>query len=257
MQQASHEHLTQELARVRSESEQALETQLIAASAEAERVRIEATREAREAAESAAGEALKSEIARVRAETEQTLAIQLVKLRGEDDERRKQELAEITAQVAQLKDDAAEQAKAAAPTGDDLPTPDTTDSAEISRKDYYSLWHPAEGAGTESDEPAVSASRTSNLQRIVFGGVAAACILVGVMLGTGGVEETETGSIRIDGPPGAQVWVEGTLIGETPLPEISAELGEHEVVVIHPETGEIRRTVTVVADAPAVLSLDQ
>ena len=149
-------------------------------------------------------------------------------------------------------------AKANALIGDDLPTPDTTgDSGETSRKDYYSLWHPAEGASTESVEPGVSASRTPNLQRIIFGGVAAACILVGVMLGTGGVEEPESGSILIEGPPGAQVWVEGTLIGETPLPEISAELGEHEVVVIHPETGEVRQTVTVVADTPAVLSLDQ
>jgi hypothetical protein len=72
-----------------------------------------------------------------------------------------------------------------------------------------------------------------------------------------GNEEPETGSILIDGPPGALVWVEGTLIGETPLPEITVELGEREVVVIHQETGEVRQTLTVGADEPAVLSLDQ
>ena len=303
LQQASNEHLLEELARVRSESEQALEAQLVAASADAERVRAEATREAREAreaAESAAEQALRSEIARVRADTEQTLASELVKLRGEDDERRKKELAEITAQVAQLKDAAAEQAKAAAaealqseldrvrrsavvqervirlapppltppvapsgaeadaPVEDDVPTPDTTgDSEEASQKDYYSLWRPTEDTDAESGQPVAFAGRTSNLRRMVFGGIAAACILVGVMLGTRGIEEAEVGSIVIDGPPGAQVWVEGTLIGETPLPEISAELGEREVVVIHPESGEVRETVTVGADAPAVLSLDQ
>ena len=290
----------EELARVRRESEQALEAQLTAASAEAERVRTDATREAREAAESAAGQALKSEIARVRADADQALAAELVKLRGEDDERRKKELAEITAQVAQLKDAAAEQAKAAAaealqseldrvrrstvvqervirlapppmessvapsvaevdaPSPDpDLPTDETTDdSPETPQKDYYSLWHSAAGTDAESDEPAALASRTSNLRGKVFGGAAAACILVGVML-SGGSEETETGSILIDSPPGAQVWVEGTLIGETPLPEISAELGEREVVVIHPETGEVRETVTVSTDTTAVVSLDQ
>ena len=292
LQQASDEHLTRELGRVRSESEQALEAQLIAASTEAERVRTEATRDAREAAESAAEQALRSEIARVRADTQKTLAIELVKLRSEDDERRKRELADITAQVAQLKDAAAEQAKAAAaaalqseldrvrqtavvqervirlapppmepsvapavaethdPIVDDSPAPDTTgDSPETSHKDYYSLWHSAEGEN-ESDAPSAVASRTSRVRQIVLGGAVAACLLVGVMLGTGGVEGPETGSILIDGPPGAQVWVEGTLIGETPLPEISAELGEREVVVIHPENGEVRQMVTVGTDAP-------
>ena len=291
----------EELARVRHESEQALEAQLAAASAEAERVRTEATREARAAAESAAGQALKSEIARVRADAEQALAAELVKLRGEDDERRKKELAEITAQVAQLKDAAAEQAKAAAAEAlqseldrvrrstvvqervirlapppmessvapsvaevdaphtapDDLPTADTTDDgAETPQKDYYSLWHSADGTDAESDKPAALASRRLSLRGKVFGGAAAACILIGVML-SGGSEETETGSILIDSPPGAQVWVEGTLIGETPLPEISAELGEREVVVIHPETGEVRETVTVSTDTTVVVSLDQ
>ena len=212
----------------------------------------------------------------------------------------KSALAEITAQVTQLKDAAAEQAKAAAaealqseldrvrrstvvqervirlapppmepsvtpsvaeadaPIADNPPTPDTTDgSPETSQKDYYSLWHAADGTDAESDEPAALASRTSNPRRMVFGGVAAACILVGVLLSSGGNEETGTGSILIDGPPAAQVWLEGTLIGETPLPEISAELGEREVVVIHPENGEVRQTVTVGADATAVVSLDQ
>jgi hypothetical protein len=61
--------------------------------------------------------------------------------------------------------------------------------------------------------------------------------------------------LLIDGPPGAQVWVEGTLIGETPLPKISAEIGEREVVVIHPEAGEIRETVMVDSESPAVLTL--
>ena len=223
----------------------------------------------------------------------------MVKLRGEDAERRKKELAEITAQVGQLKDAAAEHAKAAAaealkselerirqstvvqervirlapppiersvpavaeaaaPVVNDLQTPEVTDDEpEAAQNDYYSLWQATDGTETEADEPGASASRAPKLRQIVFGGVAAACILVGVMLGFGGNEETETGSILIDGPPGAQVWVEGTLIGETPLPEITAELGEREVVVIHPETGEVRQTLTVGADEPAVLSLDQ
>jgi len=93
-------------------------------------------------------------------------------------------------------------------------------------------------------------------RQILFGGAAAACVLIGVMLGFGGLGESQTVYIQIDAPPGAQVWLEGTLIGETPLPDISAEVGEQEVVVIHPETGEIRRTVIVGADSHTILSLD-
>ncbi len=76
------------------------------------------------------------------------------------------------------------------------------------------------------------------------------------MFGGGTLDSMPTGHILIDGPPGAQVWVEGTLIGETPLPEISAEIGEREVVVIHPEAGEIRQTVMVDSESPAVLTLE-
>ena len=268
------------------------------ASAEAERVRAEATREGREAAEAAAGQALQTEIARVRADTEHTLAAEFVKLRSEEDERRKRELAEITAQVAQLKDAAAEQAKAAAaqalqseldrvrqatvvqervirlapppvepavappvaqvePASEDASAADeTADSPETSTKDYYSLWQTDDTDG-EPDEAQAATPRKTGLRQILFGGAAAACILVGVMLGTGGSEQDPTGYILIDSPPGAQVWVEGTLIGETPLPEISAGVGEHEVVVIHPDAGEVRQTVTVDADSSTILTLVQ
>ena len=69
--------------------------------------------------------------------------------------------------------------------------------------------------------------------------------------------KTETSSVLIDSPPEAWVWVKSTLIGETPLPKVSAALGYREVVVIHPETGKVRETVAVSTDAPAVPNLDQ
>ena len=220
-----------------------------------------------------------------------------MKLRSEEDKRRKRELAEITAQVAQLKDAAAEQARAAAaqalqseldhvrqatvvqervirlapppvepavapvaqvePASEDASSTDeTADSPETSTKDYYSLWQTDDTDG-ERDEAQVATPRKTGLRQMLFGGAAAACILIGVMLGTGGSEQDPTGYILIDSPPGAQVWVEGTLIGETPLPEISAGVGEHEVVVIHPDAGEVRQTVTVDADSSTILTLGQ
>jgi len=69
--------------------------------------------------------------------------------------------------------------------------------------------------------------------------------------------QPETSSVLIDSPPGAWVWAKSTLIGETPLLNVSAALGYREVVVIHPETGKVRETVTVSTDATAVPNLDQ
>ena len=73
--------------------------------------------------------------------------------------------------------------------------------------------------------------------------------------GMGSAPEGNTGYIVVDGPPGAQVWIEGQLIGQTPLPEISAEVGAREVIIRHPDAGEIRETVTVDPEAPAMLRL--
>ena len=120
--------------------------------------------------------------------------------------------------------------------------------------DYYSLFRGGDAQDGTDPETAPPARRV-NLRQVFVGIGAAAVILLGFFIGTGSLDDRSTGLILIEGPPGAQVWVEGQLIGETPLPEISADVGDREVVVLHPETGEVRQTVVVDADSPAILTL--
>ena len=291
----SDAHLANELNRVRSEAEEALSAQLAEASVEAERVRTDATRQAREVAEAAAERTLQTEIERVRADTEKTLSEGLLKLRREEDERRERQLSEITSQVAQLKDAAAQQAKNAAEalkseldrgreakvvhervvrlapepiavapppvvaqpsiaTVESPPSDGAAATEGTGGNDYYSLFRDSDrqdGAALETAPPA----RRVSLRQAFIGIGAAAIVLVGVFVGTGTLDQQSTGLILIEGPPGAQVWIEGQLIGETPLPEISAEVGTLEIVVLHPEAGEVRQTVVVDADSPAILTL--
>ena len=45
------------------------------------------------------------------------------------------------------------------------------------------------------------------------------------------------GSVSINALPWAEVWIDGTSVGQTPLGNLSVPLGEHEVVFRHPELG--------------------
>ena len=67
--------------------------------------------------------------------------------------------------------------------------------------------------------------------------------------------ELPDGHLRIDGPTGADVWVGGRLIGQTPLSDTPIVMGLHDVVVRHPALGEWREEVVVGADAPTVLTV--
>ncbi len=130
------------------------------------------------------------------------------------------------------------------------------DSDEQAPQDYYSLWRG--GDASEDTEVAEEVEGpASRVRRILLGAGAAACVVLALYFGMAGGPDGDTGYIVIDGPPGAQVWVAGKLIGQTPLPEISAEVGTLEVIVRHPDAGEIRETVTVNTEAPAVLRLAQ
>lgn len=53
------------------------------------------------------------------------------------------------------------------------------------------------------------------------------------------------GSVNINATPWAEVWVDGTSIGVTPLAKVSLPLGEHVFVFRHPQLGERRRTARV------------
>ena len=56
------------------------------------------------------------------------------------------------------------------------------------------------------------------------------------------------GSVSINALPWAEVWIDGTSVGQTPLGNLSVPLGEHEVVFRHPELGERREKAFVRSD---------
>jgi serine/threonine-protein kinase len=51
--------------------------------------------------------------------------------------------------------------------------------------------------------------------------------------------------VSINAQPWAQVWIDGNLIGETPLANLTVSAGEHEIIFRHPQLGERRETTIV------------
>lgn len=79
------------------------------------------------------------------------------------------------------------------------------------------------------------------------------------------IDAAKTASLKIDAPngvmsinaqPWAEVWVDGQRIGETPIGNLSRPIGQHEVVLRHPELGERRQVVTVTTRQPLRLGVD-
>ncbi len=64
------------------------------------------------------------------------------------------------------------------------------------------------------------------------------------------------GSVAINAIPWAEVWIDGNRIGETPIGNQPATIGNHEIVFRNPELGEKTQTVTVTLTTPARLSVD-
>jgi hypothetical protein len=53
------------------------------------------------------------------------------------------------------------------------------------------------------------------------------------------------GRVSINALPWAQVWIDGTPVGETPLANLSVAVGQHEITFRHPQLGERRETTIV------------
>ena len=53
------------------------------------------------------------------------------------------------------------------------------------------------------------------------------------------------GRVSINAQPWAQVWIDGNLVGETPLANVPVAAGEHEITFRHPQLGERRETTIV------------
>ena len=68
--------------------------------------------------------------------------------------------------------------------------------------------------------------------------------------------DVPSGSLSLNAQPWAEVWVDGTRVGETPIGNLSRPIGRHEVVFRHPDLGERREIVTVTERQPARLGVD-
>jgi hypothetical protein len=64
------------------------------------------------------------------------------------------------------------------------------------------------------------------------------------------------GSVAINAVPWAEVWMDGNRVGETPIGNLPATIGSHEIVFRNPELGEKLQVVTVTLTTPARLSVD-
>ena len=62
--------------------------------------------------------------------------------------------------------------------------------------------------------------------------------------------------VSINALPWAEVWVDGSRIGETPIANHRLRVGRHEVLFRHPQLGERRQNVIVSLNAPARISVD-
>ena len=63
------------------------------------------------------------------------------------------------------------------------------------------------------------------------------------------------GSLHITTEPGAEILVEGELMGVAPLAAFRVPIGAREVLVRHPDLGERRQSVEVVQGQPVELSV--
>jgi hypothetical protein len=62
------------------------------------------------------------------------------------------------------------------------------------------------------------------------------------------------GKLNVNAAPWANVWIDGTAAGETPLANVALTIGAHEILFRHPQLGEQRLTAVVKADSVARVS---
>jgi serine/threonine-protein kinase len=64
------------------------------------------------------------------------------------------------------------------------------------------------------------------------------------------------GSLSVNAKPWAEVWLDGKPLGDTPIGNFSTSIGQHELVLRHPQFGEHRQTVIVGASRPTRIGVD-
>ena len=63
-------------------------------------------------------------------------------------------------------------------------------------------------------------------------------------------------TMNINALPWAEVFVDGTRIGDTPLANVTQSIGEHEIVFRHPQFGEKRQMVRLTLRDSLRISVD-
>jgi hypothetical protein len=63
-------------------------------------------------------------------------------------------------------------------------------------------------------------------------------------------------AVNLNAVPWAEVWVDGTRIGETPIAGVSIPLGTRDIVFRHPQYGERKLTPTIRVGDPAAIFVD-
>jgi hypothetical protein len=64
------------------------------------------------------------------------------------------------------------------------------------------------------------------------------------------------GAVDLNATPWAEVWLDGTRLGETPIGSLSLPIGPHEFIFRHPEFGERRYAISLTAAEPVRLTVD-
>ena len=57
--------------------------------------------------------------------------------------------------------------------------------------------------------------------------------------------ELPNGVVNLNAQPWAEVWIDGKLAGETPIGNLSIQIGSHDIVFRHPQLGERRQSAIV------------
>ena len=64
------------------------------------------------------------------------------------------------------------------------------------------------------------------------------------------------GAANINAQPWAEVWIDGTRVGDTPIANLELPLGSREIVFRNPQFGERKVMATITAGSPASISVD-
>jgi hypothetical protein len=63
------------------------------------------------------------------------------------------------------------------------------------------------------------------------------------------------GTVNLNAAPWAEVWIDGTRVGDTPIGNLQVPIGSHEVLFRHPQFGEQRHAISVTTGTPVRLSV--